>query len=77
MAGKGTKGAFLMSELRTRIAAGVTILAIGGLGAVALTHPQAPPPTAQVQPAGAQVAHQSSARTAHISADDHFEGADD
>ena len=40
-----------MSELRTKIAAGVTILALGGLGGVALSHPQAPPPAAQVQSA--------------------------
>ena len=38
-----------MSELRTKIAAGVTILALGGLGGVALSHPQAPPPAVQVQ----------------------------
>jgi hypothetical protein len=40
-----------MSELRTKIAAGVTILAIAGLGGVALSHPQAPPSTAQAQTA--------------------------
>jgi hypothetical protein len=40
-----------MSELRTKIAAGVTILALGGLGGVALSHPQAPPPAVQVQSA--------------------------
>ena len=38
-----------MSELRTKIAAGVTILALGGLGGVALSHPQAPLPATQVQ----------------------------
>jgi len=40
-----------MSELRTKIAAGVTILALAGLGGVALSHPQAPPPTAKAQSA--------------------------
>ena len=40
-----------MSELRTKIAAGVTIFALAGLGGAALSHPQAPPPAAQVQSA--------------------------
>ncbi len=40
-----------MSELRTKIAAGATILALGGLGGLALSHPQPPPPTASVQSA--------------------------
>ena len=40
-----------MSELRTKIAAGVTIVALGGLGGLALSHPQAPPPAVQVQSA--------------------------
>ena len=40
-----------MSELRTKIAAAVTILALGGLGGLALSHPQAPPPTANIQSA--------------------------
>ena len=43
-----------MSELRTKIAAGVTILALVGLGGVAMTHPQAPPPSAQTQAVGAR-----------------------
>lgn len=40
-----------MSELRTKIAAAVTILALGGLGGLALSHPQAPPPAVNVQAA--------------------------
>jgi hypothetical protein len=40
-----------MSELRTKVAAGVTILALGGLGGVALSHPQAPVRTTQLQAA--------------------------
>jgi hypothetical protein len=40
-----------MSELRTKVAAGVTILALGGLGGVALSHPQPPPPMVQAQSA--------------------------
>jgi hypothetical protein len=41
-----------MSELRTKIAAGVTAAALLGLGGLALSHPQAPPPAASVQSAG-------------------------
>jgi hypothetical protein len=36
-----------MSELRTKIAAGATILALGGLGGLALSHPQTPPRATQ------------------------------
>ena len=32
-----------MSKLRTKIAAGVTILALVGLGGLAMTHPSPPP----------------------------------
>ena len=37
-----------MSELRAKIAAGATILALGGLAAVAVTHPQGPAQATQV-----------------------------
>jgi hypothetical protein len=40
-----------MSELRTKVAAGVTILALAGLGGVALSQPQVPPRTTQLQAA--------------------------
>ena len=45
-----------MSELRTKIAAFVTILAVGALGAFAVTHPSPPPLVAQAQPAAQQPA---------------------
>jgi hypothetical protein len=48
-----------MSELRTKIAAGATILALGGLGGLALSHPQAPVPAMQVQTAGKHLGKQA------------------
>jgi hypothetical protein len=45
-----------MSELRTKIAGGLTILVIGGLGAFALSHPQAPPRSAGASPQVEEVA---------------------
>jgi hypothetical protein len=63
-----------MSELRTKIAAAVTILAIGGLGALALSHPQAPPRPAA---ASAQVRHVGSSATLVKHTGFENEGADD
>ena len=69
-----------MSELRTKIAAFVTILAVGALGAFAVTHPSPPPPVAQVQPAAQQpAAHAGASGALSVSDDDPGEGgaADD
>ena len=67
-----------MSELRTKIAAGATILALGGLGGLALSHPQAPVPATQVQTATKQLGKQAPI-PATLVRDDRFEGeaADD
>jgi hypothetical protein len=48
-----------MSELRTKIAAGVTILALGGLGGLALSHPQRPPAATQVSNISKQTGKQA------------------
>jgi hypothetical protein len=63
-----------MSELRTKIAAGVTILAIGGLGMFALSHPQTPP---HATGATAQVKHVATPATAVTVAGYENEGSDD
>jgi hypothetical protein len=67
-----------MSELRTKIAAGATILALGGLAGVALTHPQPPVGHAQVKVASKHSGKQY-ATPAIYSRDDAFEAerADD
>jgi hypothetical protein len=67
-----------MSELRTKIAAGATILALGGLGGLALSHPQAPVKATQSQAAGEQPGKQA-AIPATLDRGDHLEGeaADD
>lgn len=67
-----------MSELRTKIAAGATILALGGLGGLALSHPQAPVPATQVQTASKHPRKQAS-MPATLHRDDAFESqaADD
>ncbi len=62
-----------MSQLRSKIAAGLTIVALGGLAGLALSHPQAPPPT-KVQSTAAAVNH---AAPHAAFADDEGGGADD
>ncbi len=46
-----------MTQLRSRLAAGLTIVALGGLAGVALSHPTAPPGATQAQTAVAAVNH--------------------
>jgi len=65
----GRKGK-AMSRLKPKIAAGLTILALGGLAGLALSHPQSPPRTTQVHSAAAPVIHAAPA-------DDDGGGADD
>jgi hypothetical protein len=67
-----------MSELRTKIAAGATILALGGLGGLALSHPQPPVKATQVQAAGKHSGNQAGI-PATLDRGDRFEGeaADD
>jgi hypothetical protein len=67
----------VMSELRTKIAAGVTILAVAGLGGLAWTHPQAPPPGTQVQSASKTAKHVSVPATSAKTYDGEREGFDD
>jgi hypothetical protein len=67
-----------MSELRTKIAAGATILALGGLGGLALSHPQAPMQATQVQAASKHPGKQAAVPVT-VGGDDRFENepADD
>jgi hypothetical protein len=58
------------SRLKPKIAAGLTILALGGLAGVALSHPQSPPRSTEVHSAAAPVIHAAPA-------DDDGGGADD
>ena len=51
-----------MSQLRPKIAAGLTIVALGGLAGVALSHPQAPRQNTPVQSAAARRATHRPAR---------------
>lgn len=46
-----------MSQLKPKIAAGLTIVALGGLAGLALSHPQAPRQTPPAQSAAAPVQH--------------------
>jgi hypothetical protein len=64
----------IMSQLRSKIAAGLTIVALGGLAGVALSHPQAPPGATQAQSAATSVHH---AAPHAAFADDERGGADD
>jgi hypothetical protein len=63
-----------MSQLRPKLAAGLTILALGGLAGLALTHPSAPPGATQAQSNAAAVGH---AAPHAAFADDDGGGADD
>ena len=63
-----------MSQLRSKFAAGLTIVALGGLAGVALSHPQAPPSATQAQSSGTS-AHQAAPHATFV--DDEGGGADD
>ncbi len=63
-----------MSQLRPKIAVGLTIVALGGLAGLALSHPQAPPRATQVHSAAAPV---NPAAPQAAFADDDGGGADD
>jgi hypothetical protein len=67
----------VMSRLKPRIAAGLAILALGGLAGVALSHPQSPPRTTQVQSAAAPAAHTTTPHAPAAFTDDEGGGADD
>jgi hypothetical protein len=64
-----------MSKLRPKIAAGLTILALGGLAGLALTHPQPSPQMTQAQIARAPAGH--AAPQVGVGDDDGGVGADD
>ena len=64
-----------MSQLRPKLAAGLTIVALGGLAGLALSHPQAPPSATQVQSSG-HVRH-TTPRPHATFVDDEGGGADD
>ena len=51
-----------MSQLRPKIAAGLTIVALGGLAGLALSHPQAPPRATPAQSTGTPVQPRRAAR---------------
>ena len=63
-----------MSQVRSKIAAGLTIVALGGLAGLALSHPQSPPRATQAQGIGTPV-HDAAPQAAF--ADDEGGGADD
>ncbi len=63
-----------MSRLRPKVAAALTIVALGGLAGLALSHPQSPPSTTHAQSTGT-VVHQAAPHAAF--GDDEGGGADD
>ena len=63
-----------MSQLRSKLAVVLTVVALGGLAAVALSHPQPPPPATHVQ-STANAVHPVATHTTFV--DDEGGGADD
>jgi hypothetical protein len=66
-----------MPEPRTKVAAGVTILALGALGGVAVSHPQAPMRATQLQAASKHPPKQAPTPATLGEGDRFSEAADD